>query len=74
MPNMTFGAYLRERRVAEGKSQAELADELGLRQPTISLYENDGRLPPLELVDRMIRVCRMDATKALKLAAAREAS
>lgn len=74
MRSMTFGKYLRERRNAVGKSQTELAADLGLTQPTISLYENDERLPPLEVVHKLIRTCRMNAAKTLRLAAARKAS
>jgi len=39
---------LKELREKNGMSQAELSKEVGLKQSTISQYENGSRKPPIE--------------------------
>lgn len=41
----SIGQLLRAARIARGKSQADVAKELGKTQPTISLWESDTTLP-----------------------------
>lgn len=41
----TIGQVMRAARVACGKSQAEIAKELGKTQPTVSEWESDSTLP-----------------------------
>ena len=47
---------LKQLRTARGLSQAELGDMVGLKQATISQYENGSRKPPLPVAKKMSEV------------------
>ena len=49
----TFGALLREARLAAGLSQSELSQRSGLPKPTLSRYENGHVLPSLVTLRRL---------------------
>lgn len=40
-------------RLERGQSQKEVADSLGIKQPTYSSYENGRRNPPMEVMERI---------------------
>lgn len=46
---------LKQLRVNKGLSQVELGNQVGLKQTTISQYENGSRKPPLS----MAKNCRL---------------
>lgn len=52
-------ALLREARLRRGLTQRELADLVGVPQPTISAIESGRRSPRLDFVDRIIRRGRL---------------
>jgi transcriptional regulator with XRE-family HTH domain len=52
----TFGARVRERRLACGWTQAQLAERLGCHQPEISELENGHHAPSLATVERVAAV------------------
>lgn len=47
---------LKQLRTNKGMSQAELADMVGLKQTTISQYENGSRKPPLSMAKKLSEV------------------
>lgn len=50
---MTLGQRLRTARERLGKRQADIAVELGKRQPTVSAWENDEGVPSLRDAKRV---------------------
>lgn len=44
---------LKELRVNKGLSQVELGNKVGLKQTTISQYENGSRKPPLSMAKKL---------------------
>ena len=57
-----FGRRLRNKMVAKGIGQAELADLVGLSQSTISCYLNGRSIPDVYTADKIARVldCSID--------------
>lgn len=51
---MDAGALLRQRRVAHGVSQRELALRAGTRQATISRIENGHEIPTVDRLDQLL--------------------
>ena len=51
---MEAGALLRERRLAHGLSQSELAIRAGTRQATISRIENGHEIPTVHRLDQLL--------------------
>jgi transcriptional regulator with XRE-family HTH domain len=51
---MNAGAFLRERRIANGLSQVELARRAGTTQETISRLERGGRSPSVDTLGRLL--------------------
>ena len=51
---MEAGALLRERRLAHGLSQSELAIRAGTRQATISRIENGHEIPTVQRLDQLL--------------------
>lgn len=51
---MDAGALLRQRRVAHGVSQRELALRAGTRQATISRIENGHEIPTTDRLDQLL--------------------
>lgn len=47
---------LKQLRTNKGMSQAELGDMVGLKQTTISQYENGSRKPPLSMAKKLSEV------------------
>lgn len=47
---------LKQLRTNRGMSQAELGDMVGLKQTTISQYENGSRKPPLSMAKKLSEV------------------
>lgn len=50
---MNTAQWIRERRLAAGLSQAELARRVGASQPMISLWERGASEPPAEALARL---------------------
>ncbi len=48
-----IGQAVRERRLALGRSQAELATRAGMTQPALSRLEAGGVVPTIPLLDRI---------------------
>jgi transcriptional regulator with XRE-family HTH domain len=49
----TFGALLRDARLAAGFSQSDLSERSGLPKPTLSRYENGHVLPSLATLRKL---------------------
>lgn len=56
---MTVGQRLKRARKAQGKTQAEIADELDRTQPTVSAWETDEALPRTDEIRAVARVYRL---------------
>lgn len=52
-----YGSFLRSVRTSRGLTQAQLAEFAGLSQPNLSAYENDRRMPTLEVANRILAAC-----------------
>ena len=50
---VAFGAELRERRLADGRTQVELAEAAGVHNGTVSLLERGRRQPSLGVAFRL---------------------
>ena len=59
----TFGELIRDGRTARGIVQYDLAAEIGVRQASISVWENDRGIPDPANVERLIRVLALDSEK-----------
>lgn len=59
---------LKDIRVSEGRSQIELAKEMGTTQTTISFYECGHWLPPLSFWLKLAKVLKLDPLKVVKSA------
>ena len=60
-----IGQAVRERRLALGLSQTELADRAGMTQPALSRLEAGGVVPTLPLLDRIDAALDADLTVTL---------
>lgn len=52
-----YGSFLREVRRSRGLTQAELAAVAGIEQPNLSAYENDRRVPGIDVFNRLVAAC-----------------
>lgn len=52
-----YGSFLRQVRTSRHMTQAQLAANTGISQPNISAYENDRRLPSLDVANRILVAC-----------------
>ncbi|HEY5244239.1 MAG TPA: helix-turn-helix transcriptional regulator [Acidimicrobiales bacterium] len=52
-----YGAFLRQVRQSRGLSQAQLGEIAGIKQANVSAYENDRRLPSIDIVNRILVGC-----------------
>jgi transcriptional regulator with XRE-family HTH domain len=52
-----YGSFLREVRTSRGLSQAQLSEVSGISQPNLSAYENDRRVPTLDVLNRILVAC-----------------
>ena len=57
---MEIGPFLRERRLANGLSQAQLARRAGTSQAFISQLENGDKSPTFETITRLLQVMGED--------------
>jgi transcriptional regulator with XRE-family HTH domain len=57
---MDVGAFLRERRIANGLSQAQLARRAGTSQAFVSQLENGEKSPTFDTATRLLRVMGED--------------
>jgi transcriptional regulator with XRE-family HTH domain len=57
MPQPTFGSHLESVRRAAGLGEKELANALGVSQPTISRFIHDKLRPTLQQVDTLAQCC-----------------
>ena len=53
---MSFGKNLRNARIERGLTQAELAELIGIAQPTLAQYENDAKAPNVNLAGTIAEV------------------
>jgi HTH-type transcriptional regulator / antitoxin HipB len=60
-----IGQAVRERRLALGLSQTELADRAGMTQPALSRLEAGGVVPTLPVLDRIAAALDADLTVTL---------
>lgn len=56
---VNFGKRLKALRTKSGYTQKELAQKLGLTKSVISAYENDLRLPSLDILIALSRIFRV---------------
>ena len=61
-----LGEELRQRRLAAGLSQEELADKAGIDRTYVSLLERDERIPTVNV---LIAVCRVMGVRASEVIA-----
>jgi transcriptional regulator with XRE-family HTH domain len=54
--SLEFGSRLDEIRNDKGLTQQNLADLVGIKQPTISSYINDGRIPEAPILFKLSKV------------------
>lgn len=54
--SMEIGAFLRERRIANGLTQAQLARRAGTSQAFVSQVENGEKSPTFDTATRLLRV------------------
>ena len=52
-----YGGFLKSIRESRGLTQYELATIVGIKQPNLSAYENDRRLPSIDVVNRIVVSC-----------------
>jgi transcriptional regulator with XRE-family HTH domain len=52
-----YGAFLRQVRESRRLSQTQLGQIVGIEQANISAYENDRRLPSIDVVNRILAGC-----------------
>jgi repressor LexA len=70
-PDRKLGMFLRVLRIRAGLDQAQLAQRLGVTQPTISRWEHGGPRPEPRQLDRWLLACRA-VLPAERLKAVRE--
>lgn len=52
-----YGSFLRQVRTSRGMTQAQLSENVGISQPNLSAYENDRRMPSLDIANRILVAC-----------------
>lgn len=52
-----YGTFLRQVRTSRGMTQAQLSENVGISQPNLSAYENDRRMPSLDIANRILVAC-----------------
>ncbi|NMA50365.1 MAG: helix-turn-helix transcriptional regulator [Mollicutes bacterium] len=62
---MIVGSRLKQARIRNNFTQADLAKELGLSKSSISLYENEIRNPKLETIIELMYLLGVDANYLL---------
>lgn len=56
---LALAQQIRDLRVAKGLSQAEVAEQVGTKQPSIARIERGESLPKIEMLQRLARVFGM---------------
>ena len=57
---ISLGIKIKQARVGKGFNQSDLADELGVSQAAISLFEKDQRQPTPKMLDRICEILEID--------------
>ena len=52
-----YGQFLRQVRTSRAMTQVQLAETVGISQPNLSAYENDRRLPSIDVVNHILVAC-----------------
>lgn len=55
-----FGDVLKALRISRRFTQSDLADRLGLAKSTVSMYENNQRIPPFEMMEKIADLFNVD--------------
>jgi len=63
----SIGQIIKEERTAKKLSQTELAKLLGLTYDSISLWENDKRLPDTQYIIQLCKIFKISADYLLGL-------
>ena len=58
---MQIGTHLKTWRTREGLSQADAAEKIGVKQPTVSAWESGSLLPDAKNIRRIASVIGMSA-------------
>lgn len=62
-----LGAFLRERRLALGLTQAEVGEKLGYTSQFIANWERNASMPPAARLFELIQVLRIDEVDLLEI-------
>ena len=52
-----YGPFLRQLRTSRSLTQSQLSQITGLSQPNLSAYENDRRVPTMDVLNRILVSC-----------------
>ncbi len=66
-PTSTLGSRIARTRKDRGMTQTELAERLGVSQPVVSDYENDGIRIPADVVIQLAAILKISADELLGL-------
>lgn len=58
---MTLGERIKSCRLAKGFTQKNVADVVGVTSKTISFYEHDDRMPPLDIIAKLTKLFDVSA-------------
>lgn len=60
---MNFPSIFKQLRKERKLTQEQIADRLGVSKSTVSMYENGGRVPPYEMMERIGRLFDVDMNR-----------
>ena len=60
---MNFPTIFKQLRKEKKLTQEQIADRLGVSKSTVSMYENGGRVPPYEMMERIGRLFDVDMNR-----------
>ena len=60
---MNFPSIFKQLRKERKLTQEQIADRLGVSKRTVSMYENGGRVPPYEMMERISRLFDVDMNR-----------
>lgn len=60
---MNFPSIFKQLRKERKLTQEQIADRLGVSKSTVSMYENGGRVPPYEMMERISRLFDVDMNR-----------
>ncbi len=52
-----YGTFLQQVRTSRRLTQTQLAEVTGISQPNLSAYENDRRVPTMDVLNRILVAC-----------------